>query len=90
MTTTRDLLARVRRRLALVAAVEDPAARRELFDKMVAHLYEMGKGVSMASFFEIDDVIDPAESRRWILAALRSAPPPAPRTGKKRPCIDPW
>jgi acetyl-CoA carboxylase carboxyltransferase component len=39
---------------------------------------------------EIDDVIDPAESRWWIASALRSAPPPAPRTQKKRPCIDTW
>jgi hypothetical protein len=44
----------------------------------------------MASHFEIDDVIDPFESRRLIVRALRSAPPPAPRTGKKRPCVDPW
>ena len=43
-----------------------------------------------ASHFEIDDVIDPADSRRWITRALRSAPPPPPRTGKKRPCIDTW
>jgi hypothetical protein len=44
----------------------------------------------MASHFEIDDVIDPMESRRWILSALESAPPKAPRTAKKRPCIDTW
>jgi len=73
-----------------LAAVEDPAARRKLFDEMVARMYELGKGVSMASYFEIDDVIDPADSRRWITTALTSAPPPAPRTGKKRPCVDAW
>lgn len=73
-----------------LAAVEDPEARRELFDRMVAHAYELGKAVSMASYFEIDDVIDPADSRRWIVTALRSAPPPVPRAGKKRPCIDTW
>ncbi|MFN2376541.1 MAG: carboxyl transferase domain-containing protein [Candidatus Binatia bacterium] len=71
-------------------AVEDPAERRKLFDEMVARMYELGKGVSMASFFEIDDVIDPADSRRWITTAITSAPPPAPRSGKKRPCVDTW
>jgi len=71
-------------------AVEDPAARRKLFDEMVARMYELGKGVSMASYFEIDDVIDPADSRRWITTALLSAPPALPRAGKKRPCIDAW
>jgi hypothetical protein len=35
-------------------------------------------------------VIDPADSRRWLVAGLRSAPPPVPRAGKKRPCIDTW
>jgi len=35
-------------------------------------------------------VIDPADSRRWIVAALDAAGPPPPRTGKKRPCIDTW
>jgi len=46
--------------------------------------------VSYATYFELDDVIDPAESRRWIMTALRSAPPAPPRSGKKRPCVDTW
>jgi acetyl-CoA carboxylase carboxyltransferase component len=73
-----------------LAAVEDPAARTALFEEMVARMYEHGKAVNYATYFEIDDVIDPGESRRWILTALRSVPPPAPRTGKKRPCVDTW
>ena len=71
-------------------ALEDPHERKELFDKMVARMYAHGKAVNTASLFEIDDVIDPADSRKWIMGALRSAPAPAPRTGKKRPCIDTW
>ena len=73
-----------------LAALEDPAERRALFEKMVAKMYEVGKAVSVASHFEIDDVIDPAESRKWIVTALESAPAPLRRTGKKRPCIDCW
>jgi acetyl/propionyl-CoA carboxylase alpha subunit/acetyl-CoA carboxylase carboxyltransferase component len=73
-----------------LAAVEDPAERKKLFDTMVARMYEHGKALNTASHFEIDDVIDPADSRRWISTALRSAPPPAPRSGKKRCCIDTW
>jgi acetyl-CoA carboxylase carboxyltransferase component len=73
-----------------LAAVDDPAERKTLFDQMVARMYERGKALNSASHFEIDDVIDPLESRKWIMAGLRSAPPPAPRTGKKRPCIDTW
>ena len=73
-----------------LAAVEDPEQRKQLFEHMVGKAYEHGKGLNMATHFEIDDVIDPAESRRWVLNALRSAPPPAPRVHKKRPCVDTW
>jgi acetyl-CoA carboxylase carboxyltransferase component len=74
-------------------AVADPAEREALFQEMVARMYEHGKALNTATYFEIDDVIDPADSRRWIAAALESAPP-APRwherPEKKRPCIDTW
>jgi acetyl-CoA carboxylase carboxyltransferase component len=73
-----------------LAALEDPVERKALYDKMVEKMYQHGKALSTATYFEIDDVIDPAESRRWIVSALRSVPPPMPRTGKKRPCIDTW
>lgn len=53
-----------------LAAVEDPEAREKMFQKMVGVLYERGKAVNMAAHFEIDAVIDPVESRRWILSAI--------------------
>jgi acetyl-CoA carboxylase carboxyltransferase component len=71
-------------------AVEDPVAREELFNSMVASAYEHGRALNVATAYEIDDVIDPAESRRRVVETLRSAPPPAARTGKKRNCIDTW
>ena len=71
-------------------AVDEPGARKKLFEEMVARMYQQGKALNSASHFELDDVIDPVESRRWILTGLRSAPPPAPRTGKKRPHVDSW
>ena len=73
-----------------LAAEEDPAKRKALFDEMVARMYQHGKAVNTASHFEIDDVIDPLDSRKWIMGGLRSAPPLPPRHGKKRPCIDTW
>jgi len=71
-----------------LAAVADPHERRALFDTMVERMYRHGKAVNAASHFEIDDVIDPAESRRWIASALAAVPDPSPRRRKKRPCID--
>jgi acetyl-CoA carboxylase carboxyltransferase component len=70
-------------------AIADPVERRAYYDKMVARYYEEGKAINAASYVEIDAVIDPAETRRWIAAALASAAPSGPRL-RKRPCIDPW
>jgi len=71
-------------------AVEDPHEREALFASMVDLAYAHGKALNVATAYEIDDVIDPAESRRRIVEALRSVPPPPARTGKKRNCIDTW
>jgi len=73
-----------------LAAVEEPEKRKELFDQMVERMYRHGKAVNTASHFEIDDVIDPLDSRKWIVSGLRSTPPKAPRIGKKRPNVDTW
>jgi len=73
-----------------LAAIEDQDERQRVFDEMVEASYRRGKATNTASHFELDDVIDPAESRRWITTALRSAPSPPPRTAKKRPNIDTW
>jgi len=53
-----------------LAAIEDPEARETMFQEMVEKLYERGKAVNMAAHFEIDAVIDPVDSRRWILSAI--------------------
>ena len=55
-------------------AVEDPAARRVLNDSLVAMAYEHGKAINMASFLEIDDVIDPKDTRYWIARGVASIP----------------
>jgi acetyl/propionyl-CoA carboxylase alpha subunit/acetyl-CoA carboxylase carboxyltransferase component len=73
-----------------IAAITDPAERKAFYEKMVARMYEVGKAVNIASHFEFDDVIDPSESRRWIIAGLGSVPPPPSRIHKKRSCIDTW
>jgi len=71
-------------------AETEPEARQALYDRLVAAAYRNGKALNAATHFEIDDVIDPAETRGRILAILRAAPPPPAREGKKRPCVDTW
>ncbi|GJF02957.1 acetyl-CoA carboxylase family protein [Pseudonocardia sp. D17] len=71
-----------------LAAVEDPAERDALYRKLVAEMYEQGKATNTASVFEIDDVIDPVETRRWIVEGFRSYHPAD--MGERRPNVDTW
>ena len=64
-------------------AIEDAEERERVFEATVAAAYERGRGVNMAAYGEIDDVIDPADSRRWI-ATLFDEPPTGAAPGKKR------
>ena len=73
-----------------IEAETDPKKREELEAHLIAKAYERGNAINMASHVEIDDVIDPADTRRYIMAVIRSQPPRTPRTGKKRPMIDTW
>ncbi|MGA9314084.1 MAG: carboxyl transferase domain-containing protein, partial [Solirubrobacteraceae bacterium] len=72
-------------------AIEDPQERERVFQATVAAAYAHGEGLNMAAHGEIDDVIDPADSRRWI--ATLFDPPPSDwrcRSAKRRPNIDTW
>jgi acetyl-CoA carboxylase carboxyltransferase component len=75
---------------AELEAIEDLDERQAAFDRMVEAAYRHGQALNLAAHLEIDDVIDPAETRRRVLDAFAAAPPPPSRTGKKRPGIDPW
>ena len=71
-------------------AIEDTEERRLEYEKRVAQMYDRGKAVNFATAFEIDEVIDPKDTRHWIMAGFKSMPKPVPREGKKRPFIDTW
>ena len=71
--------------------VAGKATRDALFREMVDRMYEHGKALSVATHFEIDDVIDPADTRRWIARLLDSAPQTHWRdSSPRRPNIDTW
>jgi acetyl-CoA carboxylase carboxyltransferase component len=72
-------------------AIEDERERERVFEQLVAAAYERGEGVNMAAYGEIDDVIDPADSRRWIATLFdESTGEWWRRAGKKRPNVDAW
>jgi acetyl-CoA carboxylase carboxyltransferase component len=68
-------------------AIEDPDERQRAFDAAVKAAYDRGKGISMAEYGEIDDVIDPADTRRWIASLFDPRPI---HIGKRRPYVDGW
>ncbi|GAB1260588.1 acetyl-CoA carboxylase family protein [Aurantivibrio plasticivorans] len=71
-------------------AIDDPEVQKALFDKLLNEMYEQGKAMAVASSLEVDAVIDPIDTRKTILAGLRSAQLRPPLSGRKRPCIDSW
>ena len=73
-----------------LAAITEPSARKAKFDEMVAAAYEHGKALNQAATYHIDEVIDPKDTRRWIVAGLRSLPASPKRLEKKLRWIDAW
>jgi acetyl/propionyl-CoA carboxylase alpha subunit/acetyl-CoA carboxylase carboxyltransferase component len=73
-----------------LAAIEDDAERAAAYDAAVAAAYERGKGLNVAAHWEIDDVIDPADTRRWITTLTREAAATPRPPGRIRPNVDTW
>jgi acetyl-CoA carboxylase carboxyltransferase component len=71
-------------------AAKTPEERAELETRLIASAYVRGSALSMASHTEIDDVIDPAQTREVILGVLSACPMPPRRSSKKRPMVDTW
>jgi len=72
-----------------LAAIEDHSKRKELYDKLLANLYERGTAINMAAYLEIDAVIDPADTRNWIMRGLKATPRRSP-SDIGHNFIDPW
>ena len=71
-------------------AIESPVERKAWFDQMVSKSYEDNKALNSATFLEVDEVIDPVETRRWIARGLKSLPPPSSHRDRKVARIDTW
>lgn len=72
-----------------LAAIKDPEEREALFNKLVAKMYEKGKAINIAACMEIDSVIDPADTRRWVLRGLKSSPV-KPKIDDDNIYVDAW
>ena len=60
------------------------------YTQLVDRAYERSKAIHQGVSFGVDDVIDPMDTRQWLLNGLRSVPAPLPRTEKKRRNVDTW
>jgi acetyl/propionyl-CoA carboxylase alpha subunit len=80
----------------------DPAAVEELLADAGAVLLKaraggggrgtrlVRRGLNVAAHWEIDDVIDPADTRRWITTLTREVASMPPPVGRVRPNVDTW
>jgi acetyl-CoA carboxylase carboxyltransferase component len=67
-------------------AVPEGPEREALYRRHVDEHYAKGQAINMAATLEIDAVIDPAETRQWLVRGLASA-----KLGERvRAGIDPW
>ena len=65
---------------------EGDAIFNKLLDAMIAN----GKALNVAMYHEIDAVIDPKDTRHYLLRALKSLPVGKKHGGGKRPFIPTW
>jgi len=68
-------------------AIENPVRRAERYDELVARMYDNARALNAAAHNEIDDVIDPADTRRRVTQVLAAAPS---TKRQNRPMIDSW
>ncbi len=66
------------------------AQREALYQQLLARQYDNGSAINMATTLEIDAVIDPAQTRDWLVRALQSAKPADPVTSIAARFIDAW
>jgi acetyl-CoA carboxylase carboxyltransferase component len=68
-------------------AIADEADREARVRELTAEAERNARALNAASMFELDDVIDPAETRGLIAATLAAAPPSDPRGHR---FVDTW
>ena len=71
-------------------AIEEPAERKRFYDEHVEQMYQAGKALRRARAYEFDDVIDPAETRQWIIHGLNSSAAMQSSSASRRPHLSPW
>ena len=75
---------------ARLEAINDLSERQAAYERMVEAAYNRGKGLNAGHVFEVDDVIDPADTRTWLVAGMKAGPPLVQEPQLRTPIIDAW
>ncbi|MYD80764.1 MAG: carbamoyl-phosphate synthase large subunit [Gammaproteobacteria bacterium] len=75
---------------ARLEAITDLKERTTAYENMVKAAYDRGKGLNAGHVFEVDDVIDPADTRKWLMAGMKAGAPLESETQYRTPLIDVW
>ncbi len=70
-------------------AIIDEQARTAQFDAMVADAYERGTALNTATYFEVDDVVDPAATRALVASVILYPADSRPEAPRRR-YVDSW
>lgn len=75
---------------ARLEAIDDLSERQAAYERMVEAAYNRGKGLNAGHVFEVDDVIDPADTRMWLIAGMKAGAPLVQEPQLRTPIIDAW
>jgi acetyl/propionyl-CoA carboxylase alpha subunit len=68
--------------------IEDPDASQRRYEELLEEYKSLGRATNAASVFELDDVIDPAATRAWIVGTFDTFDWSARGSGDRR--VDAW
>lgn len=73
-----------------LAEIENVDERAVEYERLVGAAYARGASLNVSSTFEIDNTIDPAETRYWIMQGLAACPNPDPIRRGRAQFMDTW
>jgi acetyl/propionyl-CoA carboxylase alpha subunit/acetyl-CoA carboxylase carboxyltransferase component len=71
-------------------ALEDRQQRERRFQEMVDELFDKARAINAAAAFSVDEVLDPADTREWLTAGIRSLDPATLAKRERRSHVDTW
>jgi acetyl-CoA carboxylase carboxyltransferase component len=74
----------------MLATIEDVDERAAKYQSLVDAAYVRGGSLNVSSTFEIDNTIDPAETRYWVMQGLKACPNPDPIRRGRAQFMDTW